>query len=217
MTLTQDQLFNEENNGALYLPEFLNNDFTNFVFGFPNRGNSIYHGLALEVTRRFSNGVLFKGAYTFSHNIDDSTADLFSTLLSPRRPQDFQNMRAERSSSFLDRRQRFTFTLLYEAPWFKDQPNWFMKNLVGNWVASGTYTAESPQYATVQSGLDSNLNGDSAGDRVIVNPNGVAGTGSDISELTNSNGDVVAYLATTSPLLLVSSEMSLPVPATPFG
>ena len=32
---------------------------------------------------------------------------------------------------------------------------------------------ESPQYATVQSGLDSNLNFDSAGDRAILNVNGV--------------------------------------------
>ena len=34
------------------------------------------------------------------------------------------------------------------------------------------YTYESPQYATVQSGVDSNLNNDSAGDRAIVNPTG---------------------------------------------
>ena len=93
------------------MPQFLNAGFENLIFAFPNRGNSVYHGLATEVTRRFTRGLLFKGAYTWSHNIDDSTADLFSTLLSPRRPQDFQNMRAERSTSFLDRRQRFTLHL----------------------------------------------------------------------------------------------------------
>ena len=59
-------------------------------------GNSSYHGLAAELTRRFSRGLLFRGAYTWSHNIDDSTADLFSTLLAPRRPEDFQNMGKER-------------------------------------------------------------------------------------------------------------------------
>ena len=40
------------------------------------------------------------------------------------------------------------------------------------------YTFQSPEYATVQSGEDTNLNGDSAGDRAIYNPAGVAGTGS---------------------------------------
>ena len=46
--------------------------------------------------------------------------------------------------------------------------------MVGNWNASGTYTYETPEYATVQSGIDSNLNNDSAGDRAIVNPAGSA-------------------------------------------
>jgi hypothetical protein len=49
--------------------------------------------------------------------------------------------------------------------------------------------------ATVQSGLDSNLNGDAAGDRVIFNPAGQTGVGSDVTELTNSAGAVVGYLA----------------------
>ena len=81
------------------VPAFLDAGFTNFIFAFPNRGNSIYHGLATEVTRRFSRGLMFNGAYTWSHNIDDSTADLFSTLLHPRRPQNFHDTRAERATS----------------------------------------------------------------------------------------------------------------------
>jgi len=195
LQVTLDDLINDFNNGGFYLPEFLNAGFFNVIIPFPNRGNSVYHGLATEFTRRWSNGLLFKGAYTWSHNIDDSTADLFSTLLSPRRPQDFQNMRAERSTSFLDRRHRFTWNWVYEAQWLKNHSNWFMKNMIGNWVFGGTFTAESPQYATVQSGRDSNLNIDSAPDRVIVNPAGRDRTGSDVTPLTNSAGQVVAYLA----------------------
>ncbi len=83
---------------------------------------------------------MFKGAYTWSHNIDDSTADLFSTTLSPRRPEDFQNMRNERSTSFLDRRHRMTMAWVYEAPWYRGNDNWFLKNLVGNYTISGIYT-----------------------------------------------------------------------------
>ena len=100
------------------LPQWAAAGFDNTVIAaFPFRGNSTYHGLALELTRRFRNGLQFKGAYTWSHNIDDSTADLNSTSLSSRRPRDFQNMTAERSSSFLDHRQRLTFAWVYEAPW----------------------------------------------------------------------------------------------------
>ena len=195
LPLTLDDLTDEFNAGGFFLPEFLDAGFENVIIPFPNRGNSVYHGLAAEVSRRFARGLLFKGAYTWSHNIDDSTADLFSTLLSPRRPQDFQDMRSERSTSFLDRRHRFTLSWVYEAPWMKQQQNWFMRNMVGNWVFSGTYTAESPQYATVQSGLDSNMNVDSAPDRAIVNPGGVDRTGSDVEALQNSAGQIVGYLA----------------------
>jgi hypothetical protein len=191
LPLTLDDLQAE----SFFLPEFEDAGFQNLIFAFPNRGNSIYHGLALEAKKRFSNGIQFIAAYTWSHNIDDSTADLFSTLLSPRRPQDFQDMRAERSSSFLDRRHRFTFSSVYEAPWLQGSSNWVAKNLLGNWIFSGTYTYESPQLATVQSGIDSNMNIDAAGDRAIVNPAGTDGVGSGITELTNSDGATVGYLA----------------------
>jgi len=57
------------------------------------------------------------------------------------------------------------------------------------------YTYETGQWGTVQSGVDSNLNGDNAGDRVILNSSGVKGTGSGVTALTNTAGDTVAYLA----------------------
>ena len=191
LTLTLDDIDAQ----PISLPEFADAGFSPFIFAFPNRGNSIYHGLATEAKRRFSNGLQFIAAYTWSKNIDDSTADLFSTLLAPRRPQDFQDMRAERGRSFLDRTHRFTMTWVYEAPWYRKSRQWFRRNLLGNWVLSGMYTAESPQYATVQSGLDSNRNLDGATDRVVVNPNGADRTGSDVTALTNSDGRIVGYLA----------------------
>ena len=177
-------------NFSSFAPQFLAAGFTSNVVTFPTRGNSLYQGLALELTRRFTRNMLFKAAYTWSHNIDDSTADLFSTLLSPRRPQDFQNMAAEKSASFLDRRQRVTFTWVYTTPWFTKSSNRMLRYTLGDYIFSGTYTYESPQFATVQSGIDSNLNGDSAGDRSIVNPAGINNTGSDVTALAR-NGSVV--------------------------
>ncbi len=162
---------------------------------FDARGNSVYHGMAAELTRRMSNNLLFKSAYTWSNNIDDSTADLFSTLLSPRRPQAFQNLRNERGPSFLDRRQRFTLAWIYDTPWYRASPNWFLKHVLGNYSVSGDYIAESGQPATVQSALDSNLNRDTAGDRAIVNPAGQDGVGSGVTALRNTAGAIVGYLA----------------------
>ena len=153
-------------------------------------GNSTYHGLALQLNRRFSHGLQLIGAYTWSHNIDDSTADFFTTTLTPRRAQDFQDLRADRSSSALDRRQRLTLTAVYDVPFYKTSPNWFVKNLLGNWEVAPIYTYESPELATVQSAVDSNLNGDPAPDRAIVNPAGVGNTGSDVTPINASGGAV---------------------------
>lgn len=166
------------------------------IVGFMPWGNSTYHGLALQLNRRFSRGLQMVAAYTWSHNIDDSTATHFSTLLTPRRPQDFRNLRPERSSSALDRRQRFTLNALWEPTWFSQSSSWAGRNLLGNWRIVATVMAETGELVTPQSGGDTNLDGDSAGDRNVINPAGDANRGSDVTSLRNSSGAVVAYLAT---------------------
>jgi hypothetical protein len=158
-------------------------------------GNSTYHGLAVDVNKRFSNHLLFKAGYTWSHVIDDSSAEVNSTTLTPRRAQDFLHLGPERATSLLDRRQRLTFTWIYETPWFIRDKSWLKRNVIGNYQISGTYTVESPEWATPQSGVDSNQNGDAATDRVILNPGGASGTSSDVTALKNSAGQTVAYLA----------------------
>jgi hypothetical protein len=167
------------------LPAFADAGFGSSITADLPLGSSIYHGLQTQLSRRFSNGLMFQVAYTWSRTIDNSTADFFSTSLTPRRPQDFQDFGAERSVSPLSRTHRLTLAAVYDLPYFQ-RSNWLVKNIVGNWGFSPVYTYESPQWATVQSGLDSNLNGDSAGDRVILNPGGVAGTGSDVTNLCNT-------------------------------
>lgn len=174
------------NGGSAILPSFKDAGFTSPITQFTPLGSSIYHGISLQVNRRFSNGLQFQGAYTFSHNIDNSTADFFSTVITPRRGQDFQNLDLDRSNSALDHRNRFTLAAVYDAPWYKSS-NWFMKNVVGNWQFTPVYTYETGEWGDVQSGVDSNLNGDTAGDRAIFNPSGVPGTGSDVKPLCTSS------------------------------
>lgn len=187
-------LENTFDNGGYLVPAFLNAGFQSFITAYMPWGNSIYHGWANSLNRRFSNGLQFNAAYTWSHGIDDSTADVFSTYLTPRRPEDARNLALDRSNSALDHRQRFTFQVLYDLPYFKHS-NWMLKNIVGNWEFVPIYTYQSGTWVDVQSGVDSNLNGDSAGDRAIINPAGSADVGSGVTALKNSNGDTVAYLA----------------------
>jgi hypothetical protein len=180
------------------LPQYANAGLARSITADLPIGGSNYHGLESSLQRRFSNGLTFQAAYTYSRTIDNSTADFFTTSLTPRRPQDFQDIGADRSVSPLSRTHRFTLAAVYDLPFFKSG-NWLMKNVVGNWAFSPIYTYESSQWADVQSALDANLNSDSAGDRAILNPGGVAGTGSDVTALTALSGpnagQVVAYLA----------------------
>lgn len=164
------------------VPQYAAAGFTNPVIGFLSNGNSSYHAFSLQLNRRFSNGIQATAAYTWSHLIDDTTAEVFSTVLSPRRVEDFQNLRAEKADSALDRRHRFVFSGLYELPFFR-QSGGLVRALLGGFNFAGTVSFESGQRATVLSGIDSNLNGDAAADRTIRNLNGTRGTGSTVTAL----------------------------------
>jgi hypothetical protein len=155
--------------------------------------SSTYHGLAAQLNKRFSHGFQMIGAYTYSHLIDDATAEVFSTVLAPRRAQNGLNLSADRSNSILDHRHRVTLSVVYDEPFFRNS-NAFLRNTVGGWEIAPIYTYQSGQWVTAQSAVDSNLNGDSAGDRPIFNPGGVSGTGSGVVPLCTS---AVAVCPTT--------------------
>jgi len=189
------------------LPQFLAAGFRNAVASWTPQGESTYNGLALELERRFASGWQLRSSYTWSHLLDNSTSEVGSTYLSPRRAQDSQQLQSEWASSLLDRRHRVTAMAIYDATWFKHR-GWMLRNLAGNWEIAPSYVYESPEYFTVQSAVDSNLNGDSASDRAMVNPSGVAHTSSDvygldrlgnrisISAPTSQINQVVAWVAT---------------------
>ncbi|MBA2504290.1 MAG: carboxypeptidase regulatory-like domain-containing protein [Pyrinomonadaceae bacterium] len=189
LTLTQIQARSN------LVPRFADAGFTGSVVGFLSNGNSTYHGGSASLTRRFADGFQGTAAYTWSHLIDDTTAEVFSTVLSPRRVEDFQNLRRDRADSALDRRHRFVTSFIYELPFFRESENSVARAILGGFNFAGTYTAESGQKATVLSGQDSNLNGDAAADRTIRNINGVRNTASTVTALTNTAGETVGYLA----------------------
>ncbi len=186
-----------------YVPRFANAGFDGAsVVAFLSNGNSIYHGGSAQLTKRFSRGFQMTSAYTWSHLIDDTTAEVFSTVLSPRRVEDFQNLRRERANSALDHRHRFVTSWIYEVPWFSSSSG-LTKFFLGGIQLAGTYTFESGEFVTIRSGNDSNLNGDNAGDRAILNPLGTEGVGSEVTPLCRVTGDcgavgagpIVGYLA----------------------
>ena len=177
-----------------YVPSFAAAGFTSNITSFQPFSQSNYNALSASLVRRFEHGLQLDAAYTWSKTMDDATADVFSTVLSPRRVQDFQNVAADYGRSALSRTHRLTIETIYELPFYKHS-NWLLKNLVGNWTVAPIYTYQSPEYGTVQSGDDANLNGDAAPDRTVINPNGVKGTGSGVVPVKDSSGATVAYSA----------------------
>lgn len=77
-------------------------------------GNSFYHGLTLELRRRFRRSKTgfsysFRAAYTLSRLIDDGIVNTSDALVAG-------DFRAERSRSLLDRRHRFVFSGTVDTP-----------------------------------------------------------------------------------------------------
>jgi hypothetical protein len=169
------------------VPTWFNAGFTGKITSYQPFSQSNYNGFVANLTRRFQQGLQMNLSYTWSKTMDDATAEVFSTVLTPRRQQNSQCISCDYSRSALDRTNRLTLEAVWDLPYFKHSDSFLMRNLVGNWLVSPIYTYESPEYATALSGVNSNLNGDTAAaiDRPIINPNGVKGTGSNVNPIYN--------------------------------
>jgi len=172
-------------------------------------GDSTYHGGAVELLHRFSHGLVLRANYTFAKTMDNSTNDLNSSAVNPRRPQDSYNLRNEWARSALDVTHKVAITWLYDLP----SPNWsnrLARGAASGWEWAGSYLFQSGQPVTIQSGVDSNGNLDAAGDRAILNPAGAQGIGSTVSRVCRNpitgatsvsnacaTGNTVGYVADT--------------------
>jgi hypothetical protein len=140
-------------------------------------GASAYHGGAIEFMHRFNRNWYVRANYTYSKTMDDSTNDLFTSLVNPRRPQDSYDLGDEWARSALDVRHKVAITFLYDLHRFPAIHS-LAGRVVNGWTLSGSYLFQSGQPITIQSGVDSNGNGDADTDRAILNPHGTEGVGS---------------------------------------
>ncbi len=115
-------------------------------------GNSIYHSLQAQLNKRFSNGLQFTTAYTWSHAIDESS-DIFALAGAPGLPQNSFNRQLERSHANFDVRHRFVASVVYDLPFAKNNA------LLGGWQVASIATFQTGQPYTILAGLDSNLDG----------------------------------------------------------
>jgi hypothetical protein len=107
------------------------------------RGNSIYHALQTELSRRFSNGLQFTASYTFSRTIDDGAGANGVTA-----EQILQSLRLDRGLSDTDLRNRFVLSGVYELPFgrgkkFGNNISKAANMLVGGWQLNTIITVQS--------------------------------------------------------------------------
>jgi hypothetical protein len=187
---------------------FVNNGSSNtyLPYGFfanvtsdPPLGSSVYHALSWNYTQRAWRGLSFNANYTWSHAIDDATNEFLTSFLNPRRSQDTNRLGDDRSNSDLDVRHKFALSASYETPAIHSDSR-LMKTLLDGYTVAGVYLAQTGQPITIQSGLigiDSNGNGDTAGDRGVLNPFGTAQRGSDATPVC-ADPDGTTSLATAT-------------------
>lgn len=120
--------------------------------------NSSYHSLQVQLNKRFSRGVQFTTAYTWSHAIDE-VSDLFDLAGAPSLPQDNFNRRAERGDANFDVRHRFVYSLIWNLPGYNGN------NFLGGWQLASIGTFQSAQPYSVLFCCDINRDGN-ASDRI---------------------------------------------------
>jgi len=104
--------------------------------------SSHYNALQVAINRRFSTGLLIKGAYTYSKAIDMADDDGRTALLFNYAPMLYRN----RARAGFDVPQNFQIAGVYELPFGKDKPygqSGWISHLLGGWQINGTFGASS--------------------------------------------------------------------------
>jgi hypothetical protein len=124
---------------------------------FESSGKSSYHGLQLEVKKRYSRFYTLQAAYTWSHSIDDAS-DVFDLAGSSALPQNPFNLALERASSSFDVRHRFATSLVWDLPWWRDETG-VRRALLSGWRVADRIEASSGLPYTIVSTFDIDGNG----------------------------------------------------------
>jgi Carboxypeptidase regulatory-like domain/TonB dependent receptor len=146
-----------------------------------NVGNSTYNSMQLTAQQRFAHGASINAVYTWAKLISDT--DTLTTWLEPNVAgvQDPRNLRAEKSLSSDDARQRFVLSYVYDLPFghgerFLASVPGPVNQVLGGWGVGGITTLMSgfPLGLTTAQNLTNSFGGGSR-------PNYVSGCNKNLS------------------------------------
>jgi len=136
-------------------------------------GDSYYHGLQTNITKRFSHGFQIQGAYTFSHSIDDASDPLVAASTNRSFPRNSFNLLAERGNSGFDLRHRVVINYVWDLP-VGNGKNFLHEGVIGKmfegFQLSGITTFQSGHPYDVFGDVDTEHTGLSSRLDLIGNP-----------------------------------------------
>jgi hypothetical protein len=126
--------------------------FSSISMAYP-MGSSIYHSLQVQLNKRFSHGLMFGTAYTWSKAEGYMGAGGYEGY----QPQNIYDLAAEYGLSDFDRTQMLTVNYVYDLPFFHTLQG-VKGSLLSGWEWTGIVTFESglpvnPGISTLTSGL----------------------------------------------------------------
>lgn len=125
-------------------------------------GNGTYNGLQTTFTKRFSHGVQFQAAYTWSHAIDDAADPLVAPSANRNIARNSFNLHEERGTSDYDLRHRLILNYVFQLPFGPGHTHFnhgFASRVLGGWELSGLSTFQSGSPFDIYSSRDSEYTG----------------------------------------------------------
>jgi len=137
-------------------------------------GDSWYHGMQANVTKRFGHGFQVQGAYTYSHSIDDFSDPLVASEKTNRTfPRNSYALQNERGNSGFDIRHRLVVNYAWDLPVGRGRAylnSGFVGKVFEGWQWAGITTFQSGHPFDLFGNRDSEHTGLSARLDLVGNP-----------------------------------------------
>jgi hypothetical protein len=125
-------------------------------------GNATYNGLQTTFHKRFSGGIDFQAAYTWSHAIDDAADPLVAPGGNRNIARNSFNLHEERGSSDYDLRHRLVASYVFQlpvGPGHRYLTKGVASHVLGGWELAGVSTFQSGSPFDIYSSRDSEYTG----------------------------------------------------------
>ncbi len=145
--------------------------------------NSSYNSLQMSLRRRYSQGLMFMGSYTWGHSIDEGSQQWGSEgRNNPQNTTDLYDHSFDRGNSIFDVKHAFVFSGVYALP-FGNTLDGAARHIVSGWEINSIITLTTGNPVTIITGFNRADNRDTRNpdrpDLVGNNNNPIVGDGRD--------------------------------------